>query len=77
MAIQINIFVDSVSWRDPGGNLNIFLKSENLRLYLGLSLRFISKKIYNAIFRFDYSFQIFHKPEQTNVGLVFGIGQFF
>ena len=77
LAIQTNIFVDSGSWRNPGGNLNDFFKSENLRLYSGLGLRFISKKIYNATFRIDYSFQIFQKPGQSNGGLVFGIGQYF
>lgn len=77
LAIQTNVFVDSGSWRNPGGNLNDFFKSENLRLYSGFGLRFISRKIYNATFRIDYSFQIFHKPEQSKGGLVFGIGQYF
>ena len=57
--------------------LNDFFKSENLRLYSGFGLRFISKKIYNATFRIDYSFQIFQRPGQSNGGLVFGIGQYF
>jgi hypothetical protein len=37
-------------------------------------LRFIHKKIFNAIFRIDYGFGISKNGTQ---GLVFGIGQYF
>ncbi|PQJ73658.1 outer membrane protein assembly factor [Polaribacter butkevichii] len=77
LAVQTNIFTDFGSWRNPGGQLNDFLKSENVRVYSGLGLRFISKKIYNATFRIDYGFRVSNNPGQSKGGLVFGIGQYF
>ncbi|WP_343330621.1 outer membrane protein assembly factor [Polaribacter staleyi] len=77
LTIQTNVFTDFGSWRNPGGQLNDFLKSENVRVYSGLGLRFISKKIYNATFRIDYGFRVSNNPGQSKGGLVFGIGQYF
>lgn len=77
LAIQTNIFSDIGSWRIPGGKLNDFIKNDNLRIYSGIGLRFISKKIYNATFRIDYGFSIVNKNNGSKGGLVFGIGQYF
>ena len=72
--LQGNAFIDAGSWRNPGGDLGDFSKSQNIRVYPGLGLRFIHKKIYNAIFRIDYGVGI---TNDATRGLVFGIGQYF
>ena len=77
LAIQTNLFTDLGSWRNPGGEINDFFKRKNIRLYTGVGLRFISKKIYNAIFRIDYGFRVTNNTGQSKGGLVFGIGQYF
>lgn len=73
-ALQGNAFVDAGSWRNPGGDFGDFSKSQNIRVYPGLGLRFIHKKIFNAIFRIDYGVGVTENGAQ---GLVFGIGQYF
>lgn len=73
-ALQSNIFVDAGSWRNPGGNFGDFGSSQNIRVYPGIGLRVMHKKIYNAIFRIDYGMGI--TPNATQ-GFVFGIGQYF
>jgi len=77
LAIQTNVFTDLGSWRNPGGELNDFFQKDNIRIYSGIGLRFISKKIYNATFRIDYGFSILNQKNNSNGGLVFGIGQYF
>lgn len=72
--LQGNTFVDAGTWRKPGGDFSDFGKMENVKIYPGLGLRFIHKKIYNAIFRMDYGYGITKNATQ---GLVFGIGQYF
>ena len=74
ITLQGNIFVDAGSWRNPGGDLGDFSDTDNLRVYPGLGLRFIHKKIYNAVFRIDYGYGITKNGTQ---GFVFGIGQYF
>jgi len=73
-AFQGNAFIDAGSWRNPGGDFGDFADAQNLRVYPGLGLRFIHKKIFNAIFRIDYGYGI---TEDSTNGLVFGIGQYF
>jgi hypothetical protein len=73
-ALQGNVFVDAGSWRNPGGNLDDFADSSNFRVYPGLGIRFIHKRIFNAIFRIDYGIGI---TRDATRGLVFGIGQYF
>ncbi|MFH4968767.1 outer membrane protein assembly factor [Gaetbulibacter sp. M240] len=73
-AIQGNVFVDGGTWRNPGGGFDDFVKSENIRVYSGLGLRFINTKIFNAILRIDYGYGI---SENASRGIVFGIGQYF
>lgn len=72
-ALQGNVFLDAGTWRQPGGELDDFFQMENARIFSGVGLRFISKKIYNATFRIDYGFSL---KDNTN-GLVFGVGQYF
>ena len=72
--LQGNAFVDAGSWRNPGGDFGDFGKSQNIRVYPGLGMRFIHKRIFNAIFRIDYGIGITNGDTQ---GLVFGIGQYF
>ena len=77
LAIQTNVFADIGAWRNPGGKLNDFIEKDNLKIFSGLGLRFISKKIYNATFRIDYGFRVFDNKNNSNGGIVFGIGQYF
>ena len=72
--LQSNLFIDGGSWRNPGGDLSDFGDNENLRIYPGVGLRFIHKRIFNAIFRIDYGHGITKNPSR---GIVFGIGQYF
>ena len=72
--LQGNAFVDGGSWRNPGGNFGDFGDDQNLRVYPGVGLRFIHKRIFNTIFRIDYGYGI--TPDSTN-GFVIGIGQYF
>ena len=72
--MQSNLFVDAGSWRNPGGELGDFGKADNIRIHPGLGLRFMHKRIYNAIFRIDYGFGI---TDNDSKGFVFGIGQYF
>lgn len=73
-ALQGNAFIDAGTWRNPGGDFGDFADSQNLRVYPGFGLRFIHKKIFNAIFRIDYGIGI---TDNSTQGLVFGIGQYF
>ena len=72
--LQGNAFIDAGSWRNPGGDLGDFSTDENIKVYPGLGLRFIHKKIYNAIFRIDYGYGV---TKNSSKGFVFGIGQYF
>jgi len=72
--LQSNLFIDGGSWRNPGGDLSDFGDNNNIRIYPGVGLRFIHKKIFNAIFRIDYGYGI---TSDADRGLVFGIGQYF
>ncbi|MGB5554171.1 MAG: POTRA domain-containing protein [Flavobacteriaceae bacterium] len=72
--MQSNFFIDAGSWRNPGGSLENFVVQSNIRIYPGLGLRFIHKKIFNAIFRIDYGYGI---TKNASHGIVFGIGQYF
>lgn len=71
---QTNIFVDAGSWRNPGGDFGDFGESQNFRVYPGAGIRFIHKRIFNAVFRIDYGYGI--TKDSTN-GFVFGVGQYF
>ncbi len=72
--LQSNVFLDAGSWRNPGGDIGDFGNTQNFRVYPGLGLRFMHKRIFNAIFRIDYGYGI---TEDATNGFVFGIGQYF
>jgi len=72
--LQTNIFLDGGSWRNPGGNFDDFSDNQNIRIYPGVGLRFMHKRIFNAIFRIDYGYGI---TKDGDRGIVFGIGQYF
>lgn len=72
--VQSNVFIDAGSWQNPGGDLSQVIDGTSTRLSPGLGLRFIHKRIFNAVFRLDYGFGI---GEDATNGLVFGIGQYF
>ncbi len=73
-SLQGNIFIDGGSWRNPGGDFGDFADDQNLRIYPGIGVRFIHKRIFNAIFRIDYGHGI---TKDAARGIVFGIGQYF
>ena len=72
--LQGNVFVDGGTWRNPGGDFGDFGDSQNIRIYPGLGIRLIHKRIFNAIFRIDYGYGI---TKDASSGFVFGIGQYF
>ncbi len=74
LVIQGNAFVDAGSWRTPGGGISDFVEEKNIQAYSGIGLRFINKKIFNAVFRIDYGHGL---TKDSSKGLVFGIGQYF
>ena len=73
-ALQSNIFIDAGTWQDPGGQFSDLIEGTNASLFSGLGLRFIHKRIFNAVFRIDYGFSL---GKKANNGIVFGIGQSF
>ncbi|PTX59225.1 hypothetical protein C8N46_11061 [Kordia periserrulae] len=72
--VQGNGFIDAGTWRNPGGDFSDFVDSKNFRIYPGVGVRFIHKRIFNAIFRIDYGYGI---TKNASRGIVFGIGQYF
>lgn len=72
--IQSNAFIDAGSWRNPGSDFSELVDGSNVKVSPGLGIRFIHKRIFNAVFRLDYGFGI---GEGATNGLVFGIGQYF
>jgi len=72
--MQGNVFLDGGSWRNPGGALSDFGEEQNIRIFPGLGVRFMHKRIFNAIFRIDYGYGV---TKGDGRGLVFGIGQYF
>lgn len=73
-AMQGNAFIDAGTWQNPGEDISDLVKAENASLFSGLGLRFIHKRIFNAVFRIDYGFSL---GDKSNSGIVFGIGQYF
>lgn len=71
---QSNIFLDAGSWRNPGGEFDDFGDSQNFRVYPGVGVRFIHKRIFNAVFRIDYGYGL---TQDATSGFVFGVGQYF
>lgn len=72
--LQSNTFIDAGSWRNPGGELSDLIDGSTLKVNPGFGIRFIHKRIFNAVIRFDYSIGI---GNNASNGFVFGIGQYF
>ena len=72
--LQSNVFIDAGSWRNPGGNLNELVDGSTIKFHPGAGIRFIHKRIFNAVFRLDYGYGI---GDNASRGIVFGIGQYF
>jgi outer membrane protein assembly factor BamA len=72
--LQSNAFIDAGSWREPHSGLDDLVNGSTLKVNPGLGIRFIHKRIFNAVIRFDYGFGIGNNA--TN-GFVFGVGQYF
>lgn len=73
--LQGNSFVDVSAVRRPGLDFDQLLDEEKLRIYQGVGVRFIHKRIFNAVIRLDYGINVLGKGDEG--GLVFGIGQYF
>lgn len=74
VALQGNGFIDAGTWRKPGKSLKNFADTENINIYIGLGIRMIHTKIFNAVFRIDFGYGL---TKNSNKGFVFGIGQYF
>lgn len=73
-AFQGNAFIDAGSWRNPGEDFSELFSGSNVRVFPGFGVRFIHKRIFNAVFRLDYGIGV---SEDGSNGIVFGIGQYF
>ena len=73
-AMQSNVFIDAGTWQDPGGQLGDLIEFNNSALFTGLGIRFIHRRIFNAVFRIDYGISL---TDKVSNGIVFGIGQYF
>jgi outer membrane protein assembly factor BamA len=72
--LQSNTFLDINSQRQVGEGFDSIADSDNVRISPGVGVRFIHKRIFNAVFRLDYGFGV---GANASSGLVFGIGQYF
>ena len=73
-AAQAVVFLDSGTWRNPGGELKDIFNPDQFRQFVGSGIRIINKKIYGAVLRIDYGIDIFNKMQK---GIVIGLGQYF
>ncbi len=71
---QMVAFSDMGTWRNPGGQLSDFTDPENFRHFMGLGVRVLYKRAFNAVLRLDYGVDIYDHRQR---GFVFGFGQYF
>lgn len=71
LVIQSNMFMDVGTWQRFGQTS--FFRNDDSNLLMGLGIRVLHKRIFNAIVRVDYGKSILDKSG----GFVFGIGQYF
>jgi len=74
VAIQGTAFSDIGYWRESGQKWIDDTPQDNQLIFLGGGLRFIHKRIYNAIFRIDYGI---NTKDPKHGGIVLGLGQYF
>ncbi len=72
--LQSNTFIDAGTWRTPGNDFDQLFDGSTINFNPGLGIRFIHKRIFNAVLRFDYGFGL---GDQSANGFVFGVGQYF
>ncbi len=75
--LQSNTFLDVATLRGVGQDIGDLFKQDNLKVYPGIGIRFIHKRIFNAVVRIDYGFKLNGSGVAEDGGLVFGIGQYF
>ncbi len=73
--IQSNTFIDAGAKRLPENSINSIFNEDSTNVYGGVGIRFIHKRIFNAVIRIDYGVRIV--GSQNTSGIVFGIGQYF
>ncbi len=71
---QLVAFSDIGTWRNPGGDFSDLYNSEYFRHFIGGGFRIIYQKVFGAILRVDYGFDVFNKNQN---GIVIGLGQYF
>ncbi|MEN0049645.1 MAG: POTRA domain-containing protein [Bacteroidota bacterium] len=71
---QLVAFSDLGTWRTPGGDFQEMLDPEQFRHFVGGGVRLIYKRIYGAVLRIDYGFDLYDRNQR---GLVLGLGQYF
>ncbi len=72
LAAQGVVFADLGTWRLPGGRLDDFTRSENMKSFSGAGLRLIYKHGFDTVLRIDYGLDF-----RGSGDFVFGIGQYF
>jgi len=73
-AAQVVVFADSGTWRNPGGELSDLFNKDLFRQFVGIGVRWIDKKVFRSVFRFDYGFDLWNIGQS---GPVLGVGQYF
>ena len=73
-AAQIVAFSDIGTWRNPGGDFSDLWDSDHFRHFIGGGFRIVYQKVFGAIIRIDYGFDVFNKNQN---GIVIGLGQYF
>ncbi|MEM6320805.1 MAG: hypothetical protein AAF960_24275 [Bacteroidota bacterium] len=71
---QVIAFSDLGTWRNPGGTFDDLLDRDNFRHFIGGGVRLIYKRIYGAVLRIDYGFDVYNKNQN---GIIIGLGQYF
>ena len=74
LAVQGVGFVDTGFWRTAGRAWITEDAQQNVLIFGGGGLRFIHKRIYNAVFRIDFGVNL---KDVRHHGLVLGLGQYF
>lgn len=73
-AFQGVSYLDLGGIRQPGYNFSQFMQLDELNIYAGGGVRIILKKVYNAVLRIDYGYDI---KSLKNGGFTVGFGHYF